>query len=172
MYCGAREHSRHKSATCKWLSAQDQTVTGADNRGQRHTSILSEITCCAVHNTRRQIRLSVYLKSFHHRRSISRRRVRRRSRAFPSSFLPLPSAPQPQNASLSEFYAKICKSTWGNFTSRRCTNLDQFRVSCTQQFTPEIPVLGEFVVYHSVHLCQQARKGWHPQGNEKVNVPR
>ena len=56
MYCGAREHSRHKLATCEWLSAQDQTVTGADDLGQRHTSFLSEITCCAVHNTRQQIR--------------------------------------------------------------------------------------------------------------------
>ena len=37
-------------------------------------------------------------------RSFSRSLVRRRSRAFPSSFLPVPSAPQPQNASLSEFY--------------------------------------------------------------------
>jgi len=113
VYCGAREHSRHKSAaTCEWLSAQDQTVTGADDLGQRHTSFLSEITYDGFRSG-----LSVYLTSFHHRRSISRRRVRRRSRAFPSSFLPFPSAPQPQNASLSEFYTKIRKSTWGFHSS-------------------------------------------------------
>jgi len=38
------------------------------------------------------------------------------------------------------------------------TNLDQFRITRGQQFTPEVLVLGKFVVYHNIHLLHEMGK--------------
>lgn len=71
------------------------------------------------------------------------------SRAFPSSFRPVPSAPTPQNASLSESYTAISalriRETCGS-------NLDEFSVSSCQQLCFQIGMLSKLQLKGDVHL--------------------
>ena len=53
---------------------------------------------------------------------------------------------------------KVVRSVGENVDLLGRTNLDQFRVSRGQQFTPEVLVLRELVVYHKVHLLHETGK--------------
>ena len=137
------------------------------DRGQSQTSFDN-----TTHNIRQRQTRPGSLTSFHYRRSASRSWVRRRSRAFPSSFLPLPSAPQPQNASLSEFYTTIRKCTWGISPQQDArTSINSASPVDSNSRLRSLCWVNLQCITVFIYTSRRVRVGV-PQGNEKVNVPR